>query len=78
MTDPISIATMAFGAIKSGVEVGKKLTDLSGHIVKFVNQMSLIEDDHKKEKNKWFASSTEEALDPYFKLKKVQEKEDQP
>ena len=47
MTDPISIATMAFGAIKSGVEVGKKLTDLSGHIVKFVNQMSLIEDDHK-------------------------------
>ena len=49
MTDPISIATMAFGAIKSGVEVGKKLTDLSGHIVRFVSQMSLIEDDHKKE-----------------------------
>ena len=77
MTDPISIATMAFGAIKSGVEVGKKLTDLSGHIVRFVSQMSLIEDDHKKEKSKWFASSTEEALDTYFKLKKVHEMEDQ-
>ena len=37
--DPLTIATAAFGAIKSSVEVGKQLTDVSGQIIKFVNQI---------------------------------------
>ena len=50
MLDPISLATSAFAAIKSGVEVGKQLNDLSHHIIKFVKQMSAVEEEHKKRK----------------------------
>tara|TARA_Y100000004_G_scaffold170570_1_gene205729 strand:+ start:239 stop:670 length:432 start_codon:yes stop_codon:yes gene_type:complete len=75
--DPISIATAAFGAIKSGIEVGKELNSLSGHIIKFVKQMSDVEEEHKKEKNKWFTSSNEEALHTYFALKQVHDMENQ-
>ena len=69
--DPISIATSAFAAIKSGISVGKELHSLSGQIIKFVKQMNVVEEEHKKEKSKWFTSSNEEALDTYFKLKQV-------
>ena len=75
--DPISIATAAFGAIKSGIEVGKELNSLSGHIIKFVKQMSDVEEEHKKEKSKWFTSSNEEALHTYFALKQVHDMENQ-
>ena len=77
MLDPISLATSAFAAIKSGVEVGKQLNDLSHHIIKFVKQMSAVEEEHKKKKSSWFTSSNEEALDTYFKLKKVHDMENQ-
>ena len=50
--DPITIATSAFTAIKSGVAVGKELHSLSGQIIKFVKQMNVVEDEHKKEKSK--------------------------
>ena len=66
--DPVSIATSAFAAIKSGISVGKELHSLSGQIIKFVKQMNVVEEEHKKEKSKWFTSSNEEALDTYFKL----------
>ena len=75
--DPISIATSAFAAIKSGISVGKELHSLSGHIIKFVNQMNSVEEEHKKEKSSWFTSSNEEALDTYFKLKQVHDMENQ-
>ena len=75
--DPLTIATAAFGAIKQGVSVGKELHSLSGQIVKFVKQMSIVEEEHKKEKSKWFTSSNEEALDTYFKLKQVHDMENQ-
>lgn len=77
MLDPISLATSAFAAIKSGVEVGKQLNDLSHHIIKFVKQMTVVEEEHKKKKSSWFTSSNEEALDTYFKLKKVHDMENQ-
>lgn len=77
MLDPISLATSAFAAIKSGVEIGKQLNDLSHHIVKFVKQMNVVEEEHKKKKSSWFTSSNEEALDTYFKLKKVHDMENQ-
>jgi len=75
--DPITIATTAFGAIKSGIEVGKELNSLSGQIIKFVKQMSVVEEEHKKEKSKWFTSSNEEALHTYFNLKQVHDMENQ-
>lgn len=75
--DPITIATAAFGAIKSGIEVGKELNSLSGYIIKFVKQMSDVEEQHKKEKSKWFTSSNEEALHTYFSLKQVHDMENQ-
>ena len=75
--DPLTIATAAFGAIKQGVSIGKELHSLSGQIVKFVKQMSIVEEEHKKEKSKWFTSSNEEALDTYFKLKQVHDMENQ-
>ena len=75
--DPLTIATAAFGAIKQGVSVGKELHSLSGQIIKFVKQMNVVEEEHKKEKSKWFTSSNEEALDTYFKLKKVHDMENQ-
>ena len=46
--DPISIATSAFAAIKSGISVGKELHSLSGQIIKFVKQMNVVEEEHKK------------------------------
>ena len=75
--DPISIATTAFTVIKQGVSVGKELHSLSGQIIKFVKQMNVVEEEHKKEKSKWFTSSNEEALDTYFKLKQVHDMENQ-
>ena len=75
--DPISIATTAFTVIKQGVSVGKELHSLSGQIVKFVKQMSIVEEEHKKEKSKWYTSSNEEALHTYFKLKQVHDMENQ-
>ena len=75
--DPLTIAMAAFGAIKQGVSVGKELHSLSGQLVKFVKQMSIVEEEHKKEKSKWFTSSNEEALDTYFKLKQVHDMENQ-
>ena len=75
--DPLTIATAAFGAIKQGVSIGKELHSLSGQIGKFVKQMSIVEEEHKKEKSKWFTSSNEEALDTYFKLKQVHDMENQ-
>ena len=75
--DPLTIATAAFGAIKQGVSVGKELHSLSGQIIKFVKQMNGVEEEHKKEKSKWFTSSNEEALDTYFKLKQVHDMENQ-
>ena len=75
--DPISLATSAFAAIKSGISVGKELHSLSGQIIKFVKQMNVVEEEHKKEKSKWFTSSNEEALDTYFKLKQVHDMENQ-
>ena len=75
--DPLTIATAAFGAIKQGVSIGKELHSLSGQIVKFVKQMSIVEEEHKKEKSKWFTSSNEEALDTYFKLKQGHDMENQ-
>ena len=75
--DPISIATAAFTAIKSGVSVGKELHSLSGQIIKFVNQMTNVEEEHKKQKASWFTSSDEEALDTFFKLKQVHDMENQ-
>ena len=75
--DPISIATTAFTVIKQGVSVGKELHSLSGQIIKFVKQMSIVEEEHKKEKSKWYTSSNEEALDTYFKLKQVHDMENQ-
>ena len=75
--DPLTIATAAFGAIKQGVSIGKELHSLSGQIVKFVKQMNVVEEEHKKEKSKWFTSSNEEALDTYFKLKQVHDMENQ-
>ena len=47
--DPLTIATAAFGAIKQGVSVGKELHSLSGQIIKFVKQMNVVEEEHKKE-----------------------------
>ena len=44
--DPITIATSAFTAIKSGVAVGKELHSLSGQIIKFVKQMNIVEEEH--------------------------------
>tara|TARA_R100001015_G_C4635238_1_gene204177 strand:+ start:10407 stop:10850 length:444 start_codon:yes stop_codon:yes gene_type:complete len=75
--DPLTIATAAFGAIKSGVEVGKQLTDVSGQIIKFVNQMTTVEEEHKQQKASWFTSSNEEALDTFFKIQKVHQMEEQ-
>ena len=75
--DPLTIATAAFGAIKSSVEVGKQLTDVSGQIIKFVNQMTNVEEEHKKQKASWFTSSNEEALDTFFKIQKVHQMEEQ-
>lgn len=75
--DPITIATAAFSAIKSSVEVGKQLTDVSGQIIKFVNQMTNVEEEHKKQKASWFTSSNEEALDTFFKIQKVHQMEEQ-
>ena len=75
--DPLTIATAAFGAIKQGVSVGKELHSLSGQIIKFVKQMNVVEEEHKKEKSKWFTSSNEEALDTSFKLKQVHDMENQ-
>ena len=75
--DRLTIATAAFGAIKQGVSVGKELHSLSGQIIKFVKQMNVVEEEHKKEKSKWFTSSNEEALDTYFKLKQVHDMENQ-
>ena len=49
--DPITLYTSAFTAIKSGVEVGKQLTDLSHQIIKFVGGMSKVEEEHKKKNN---------------------------
>ena len=75
--DPITIATSAFTAIKSGVAVGKELHSLSGQIIKFVKQMNIVEEEHKKEKSKWFTSANEAALDTYFQLKQVHDMENQ-
>ena len=75
--DPITIATSAFTAIKSGVAVGKELHSLSGQIIKFVKQMNIVDEEHKKEKSKWFTSANEEALDTYFQLKQVHDMENQ-
>ena len=75
--DPITIATSAFTAIKSGVAVGKELHSLSGQIIKFVKQMNIVEEEHKKEKSKWFTSANEEALDTFFQLKQVHDMENQ-
>ena len=75
--DPISIATTAFTVIKQGVSVGKELHSLSGQIIKFVKQMNIVEEEHKKEKSKWYTSSNEEALDTYFRLKQVHDMENQ-
>ena len=75
--DPISIETTAFTVIKQGVSVGKELHSLSGQIIKFVKQMNIVEEEHKKEKSKWYTSSNEEALDTYFKLKQVHDMENQ-
>ena len=75
--DPISIATAAFTVIKQGVSVGKELHSLSGQIIKFVKQMNVVEEEHKKEKSKWFTTTNEEALDSYFKLKQVHDMENQ-
>jgi hypothetical protein len=51
--DPISIATSAFAAIKSGISVGKELHSLSGQIIKFVKQMNVVEEEHKKEREQF-------------------------
>ena len=75
--DPITIATSAFTAIKSGEAVGKELHSLTGQIIKFVKQMNIVEEEHKKEKSKWFTSANEEALDTYFQLKQVHDMENQ-
>ena len=73
--DPITLCTSAFTAIKSGVEVGKQLTDLSHQIIKFVGGMSKVEEEHKKKKSSWFTSSNEQALDTFFSLQKVHQME---
>ena len=39
--------------------------------------MSTVEEEHKKEKSKWFTSSNEEALHTYFALKQVHDMENQ-
>ena len=75
--DPIRIATAEFTVIKQGVSVGKELHSLSGQIIKFVKQMNVVEEEHKKEKSKWFTTTNEEALDSYFKLKQVHDMETQ-
>ena len=75
--DPITLCTSAFTAIKSGVEVGKQLTDLSHQIIKFVGGMSKVEEEHKKKKSSWFTSSNEQALDTFFSLQKVHQMEEQ-
>ena len=75
--DPITLCTSAFTAIKSGVEVGKQLTDLSHQIIKFVGGMSKVEEEHKKKKSSWFTSSNEQALDTFFALQKVHQMEEQ-
>ena len=75
--DPITLCTSAFTAIKSGVEAGKQLTDLSHQIIKFVGGMSKVEEEHKKKKSSWFTSSNEQALDTFFSLQKVHQMEEQ-
>ena len=55
--DPITLCTSAFTAIKSGVEVGKQLTDLSHQIITFVGGMSKVEEEHKKKKSSWLINS---------------------
>ena len=77
MVDPISLCTSAFAAIKSGVEVGKQLTDVSHQIINFVNGMTKVEEEHKKKKSSWFTSANEEALDTFFSLQKVHQMEEQ-
>lgn len=74
--DPITIATAAFTAIKTGVGVGKDLQSLAGDIGKLWGAIDQIKDEHNAEKSKRRGSVEEEALQTFMAKKKAEDMED--
>ena len=64
--DPITIATAAFAAIKTGVSVGKDLQSLTGDIGKLWGAIDQIKDEHNSEKSKRRGSVEEQALQTFI------------
>jgi len=74
--DPITIATAAFAAIKTGVSVGKDLQSLAGDIGKLWGAIDQINDEHNSEKSKRRGSVEEQALQTFIAKKKAEDMED--
>lgn len=74
--DPITIATAAFTAIKTGVSVGKDLQSLAGDIGKLWGAIDQIKDEHNTAKSKRRGSVEEEALHTFMAKKKAEDMED--
>ena len=71
--DPITIATAAFTAIKTGVSVGKDLQSLAGDIGKLWGAIDQIKDEHNTAKSKRRGSVEEEALHTFMAKKKAED-----
>ena len=74
--DPITIATAAFAAIKTGVSVGKDLQSLAGDIGKLWGAIDQINDEHNSEKSNRRGSVEEQALQTFIAKKKAEDMED--
>lgn len=74
--DPITIATAAFTAIKTGVSVGKDLQSLAGDIGKLWGAIDQIKDEHNTEKSRRRGTVEEEALRTFMAKKKAEDMED--
>lgn len=73
----VGVAVAAFQALKSGINAGKDLHNMTQEIGKLWDSIDGINQAHNKKKNSGFKSVNEEALDTFVAKQKAQDMENQ-
>ena len=75
--EPISVALSAVAAIKTGVQMGKDISQLGREVGKLWGAIDEVKDAHNKKKSKSFGSANEEALSTFIDKKRAEDLENQ-
>lgn len=73
----VGVAVAAFQTLKSGINAGKELHNMSKEIATLWDNIDGINQAHNKKKNSAFKSVNEEALDTFVAKQKAKDMEDQ-